>query len=99
MPPQGESTGVAIEDGILLAHVLSRRGTRSVARLFADYDKLRRDDINATYNSSMARWGGGGPPGWLTTLFMEWVDWGVISYLNYSSDHFARDVRELRLPE
>ncbi|KAF5671919.1 salicylate hydroxylase [Fusarium denticulatum] len=25
MPPQGESTGIAIEDGVLFAHVLSER--------------------------------------------------------------------------
>lgn len=63
MPPQGESTGVAIEDGVLLAHVLSRRNSRSVDQLLADYEKLRRQDINGIYKSSMARWRSSGPPG------------------------------------
>ncbi|KAK3196606.1 hypothetical protein K4F52_000488 [Lecanicillium sp. MT-2017a] len=99
MPPQGESAGIAIEDGVLLAHVLSRRGTRNVAQLLADYEKLRRDDINAAYKSSLARWGSNYKPGWLSTIYMEWVDWVGVTYLNYSSEHFKRDVRDLPLPE
>ncbi|KHN97901.1 salicylate hydroxylase [Metarhizium album ARSEF 1941] len=41
MPPQGEGTGVAIEDGVLLACVLSRRATRDIPTMFRDYETLR----------------------------------------------------------
>ncbi|OAA69007.1 salicylate hydroxylase [Cordyceps fumosorosea ARSEF 2679] len=101
MPPQGESTGVAIEDGVLVAHVLSRRGDgRDVSRMIADYEALRRADVAALHRTSMARWnGGGGGGGWLGRVVMEWMAWVVVSYLNWTSDHFARDVRNLPLPE
>ena len=64
MPPQGESTGVAIEDGVLLAHVLSRRDTgRSVPQMLADYEALRRADVEALHKTSMARWNAPAPAG------------------------------------
>ncbi len=99
MPPQGESTGVAIEDGVLLAHVLSRRDGRSVPRMIADYEALRRADVAALHKTSMARWKSPAPAGWVGRIMMEWMAWLVVSYLNWTSDHFARDVRNLPLPE
>ena len=60
MPPQGESTGVCIEDAVLFAHVLSRRETRSVAQMMADYESLRRADINKLHNETMFRWNDAG---------------------------------------
>lgn len=99
MPPQGESTGVAIEDGVLLAHVLSRRGTRSMPQMLADYETLRRKDISGLYKTSMTRWNSPAPSGWLGRVFMEWMSWIVVSYLNWTSNHFGRDVREFPLPQ
>ncbi|KAJ4165313.1 hypothetical protein LMH87_006950 [Akanthomyces muscarius] len=99
MPPQEESTGVAIEDGVLLAHVLSRRDGRSVPRMIADYEALRRADVAALHKTSMARWKSPAPAGWVGRIMMEWMAWLVVSYLNWTSDHFARDVRNLPLPE
>lgn len=100
MPPQGESTGVAIEDGVLLAHVLSRRDDgRSVPQMIADYEALRRADVAALHKTSMARWKSPAPAGCVGRIMMEWMAWFVVSYLNWTSDHFARDVRKLALPE
>jgi 2-polyprenyl-6-methoxyphenol hydroxylase-like FAD-dependent oxidoreductase len=99
MPPQGESTGVAIEDGILLAHVFSRRDTRSVAQMFADYEVLRRPVINKTYDETMFRWEKVGDRGWFATVVMEWFTMLYIWIMNsWSRDNFGRDVRELALP-
>ncbi|KAK3323001.1 hypothetical protein B0H66DRAFT_602413 [Apodospora peruviana] len=99
MPPQGESTGVAIEDGVLLAHVFSRRGNRSVAAMFADYEKLRRDVIKKLYDQTMFRWADAGDKPLWKSVVMDWVMWVVLLVMNYSSkDHFARDVRKLELP-
>ncbi|KAK5998226.1 FAD-dependent urate hydroxylase-like protein [Cladobotryum mycophilum] len=99
MPPQGESTGVAIEDGVLLAHVLTRRTSRTVLQLFSDYEKLRRADIDATYKETMARWNMPVPPGWMSGFVMEWLTWGYVKFMNLRADHFGRDVRKLALPE
>lgn len=100
MPPQGEGTGIAIEDGVLLARVLTRRRSRTVAQLFADYETLRRDDINTAYSDSMARWNSTAmPSGRFVVNVTEWIAWGYVKYMNYRHDYFARDVRKLPLPE
>ena len=99
MPPQGESTGVAIEDGVLLAHVLSRKDTRTVAQLLGDYEKLRRKDIETLYKSTMQRFQMKGPTSWLGLIMWDWMAWAVVTWTNWSSDHFGRDVRKLKLPE
>ncbi|KAK4236113.1 hypothetical protein C8A03DRAFT_17209 [Achaetomium macrosporum] len=99
MPPQGESTGVAIEDGVLLAHVFSRRDTRSVAQMFADYEGLRRPVINKTYDETLYRWGKVGDRGWFAAVVMDWFTMLYIWIMNsWSRDNFGRDVRELVLP-
>lgn len=99
MPPQGEGTGVAIEDGVLLARVLGRRTTRDIPTLFADYEKLRRDDIRETYKTTMARWNAPVPNGWFSNIIMEWVTWGFIKMMGMKKDYFGRDVRNRELPE
>ncbi|PWI70637.1 salicylate hydroxylase [Purpureocillium lilacinum] len=99
MPPQGEGTGVAIEDGVLLAHALTRRATRTVPQLFADYEALRRADIEQTYRDTMARWNAPVPSGWMSGFVMEWITWGFIKFMNYRHDYFGRDVRNRQLPD
>jgi len=99
MPPQGESTGVAIEDGMLLARVFSRRDTRSVAQMFADYEVLRRPVIKKTYDESMFRWEKVGDRSWIGIVVMEWFTMLYIWIMNsWSKDNFGRDVRSLDLP-
>jgi hypothetical protein len=67
MPPQGESTGIAIEDGVLIARILSQHTTkaeatrteatrtevtRSIEQLFSDYESIRRPDIEKHYKAA-----------------------------------------------
>lgn len=99
MPPQGESTGVALEDGILMAHVLSRRDTRTVPQMLADFEKLRRHDITEIYKTTMRRFQNRAPTSWLGLVAWDWLAWIIITYINWTSDHFGRDVRLLNLPE
>ena len=99
MPPQGESTGVAIEDGVLLARVFSRRDARPVAQLFRDYEDLRRPVIKKTYDETMFRWNQVSDRGWFMSYLMEWLTMIYIwSMNNWSRDNFGRDVSELDLP-
>lgn len=99
MPPLGESTGIAIEDGVLFAHVLSRRETRTAQQLFADYERLRRSDVDTSYKESITRWNATPTSrSWLGAVVVDWVTWGYVAVMNWRTDHFARDVRELALP-
>jgi 2-polyprenyl-6-methoxyphenol hydroxylase-like FAD-dependent oxidoreductase len=104
MPPQGESTGLAIEDGVLLAHVLSRLETRSVDQLLADYEALRRQTVDAAWKEADWRWKGAAKAdaGWFSTFLMEaFMSSGfIVNRMNAkASKHFASDVDLLELPD
>ena len=102
MPPQGESTGVSIEDGVLAAHVFQRHATRTVAQLFADYESLRRKEIEKLYRDTTWRWQNAAThdAGWLWSIFMEWMTVGFVWFMKWKqSDYFASDVAKLKLPE
>ncbi|AEO67645.1 uncharacterized protein THITE_2051261 [Thermothielavioides terrestris NRRL 8126] len=96
-PPQGESSGLAIEDGVLLAHVFSRRDTRSVPQLFADYEALRRDVIKKAHDDAVFRWEQVHDRSWFGMIFLEWLTIVYVWFKN-SKEDFGRDVRELPLP-
>lgn len=99
MPPQGESTSVAIEDSVLFAHVLSKGASRGIPQVFAAYESLRRPDIKKLYYESMFRWNGAGSSSWLWSIVMEFVTWIYIIVANWrQKDYFARDVRKFELP-
>ena len=101
MPPQGESTGVAIEDGVLVAHVLSRHATRRISQLFADYNSLRRSTIEKLYKTTVWNWenAAGGNQSWGWGIIMEWLTVVVLMIMNLrKEDHFASDVSKLQLP-
>ncbi|KAH7136240.1 hypothetical protein EDB81DRAFT_693225 [Dactylonectria macrodidyma] len=99
MPPQGESTGIAIEDGILFAHVLSKGLSRGIPQVISAYESLRRSDIQKLHRETMFRWNGSSSSSWLWSLFMEYVTWVYLIVANYrQTDYFARDVRKFELP-
>jgi 2-polyprenyl-6-methoxyphenol hydroxylase-like FAD-dependent oxidoreductase len=54
MPPQDESTGIALEDEILLARCLLPKQVMqgSIKEAFDAYEKLRRTRINSAYKES-----------------------------------------------
>lgn len=73
MPPIGESIGFAIEDGALIARVLTRHRERDVAQLFADYETLRRPAVDRLYKVTTWRWKivMKEDLGWLGSVFWE----------------------------
>ena len=101
MPPQGESTGVAIEDGVLLAHVFSRHRERTVEQLFSDYEKLRRPVIDKYFDDATFRWKTGNTANsWWFAVLMEWFTMLYLMVQRWrQEDHFSGDVRKLALPE
>ncbi|KAK1765844.1 FAD/NAD(P)-binding domain-containing protein [Phialemonium atrogriseum] len=101
MPPQGESTGVAIEDGVLIARILQRHTERSIPQLFDDYEKLRRAPIDKLYKESVWRWDNAAKDdsGWLHAVFNDWMITAVLAFMDFNqSDYFANDVENLQLP-
>ncbi|KAL1866972.1 hypothetical protein VTK73DRAFT_4441 [Phialemonium thermophilum] len=102
MPPQGESTGVAIEDGVLMARILRRHNERTVAQLFDDYEKMRRPPVDKLYRDSVWRWNTAikEDAGWFGTIVMEWMTYLFLWFMHYrAEDHFASDVEKLELPQ
>ncbi len=102
MPPQGESTGVAIDDGVLLAHVFHRHATRTVAQLFADYEQLRRKTIDKLYKETNWRWQNAAvhDSGWIWSVLIDWMTVAFLWFMNSKGeDYFAGDVSKLKLPE
>lgn len=100
MPPQGESTGIAIEDGVLIAQILSRSASRSVEQLFSDYESVRRADIEKHYKAAekMGKMVTSKPPG-LRGLIMDLITM-VFMFVKKrtASNHFKGDVRSVKLP-
>lgn len=100
MPPQGESSGFCIEDAVLLAHVFSRRETRTIESLFCDYERLRRDTVERLYKEATFRWGNGSKDiAWPRFLFFEWLTTLYVLSVNWKMENpLAQDVRKLPLP-
>jgi len=100
MPPQGESTGIAIEDGVLLARILGRCATRSVEQLFSDFEAVRRSDIERHYKDAekMSKMVSSKPPG-VRGLIMDLITM-VFMFVKkmQGTDHFKGDVRSIELP-
>lgn len=100
MPPQGESTGLAIEDSVLLARVLEELSDKPASSVFAAYEKTRRPRIDTAYKEAVARWGNVKDKTWLRQKLEEWLTW---VYMWYKADDFeksfAYDVRKEEIIE
>jgi salicylate hydroxylase len=55
MPPQGESTGLAIEDDVLLARVPSSSPEIPIQEEFRAYEKTQRSRIDTAYKDAVFR--------------------------------------------
>ena len=86
MPPQGESTGLCIEDSIVFARCLLRRyhtplsslssppsSPHTLSPVFESYESLRRAKIDASYAEAKWRWETVKDSGWLAHKVKMWV--------------------------
>jgi 2-polyprenyl-6-methoxyphenol hydroxylase-like FAD-dependent oxidoreductase len=100
MPPQGESTGLAIEDSVLLARVLEKLSDKPVSSVFAAYEKTRRRRIDTAYKEAVARWGNVKDKTWLRQKLEEWLTWVYMWYKAADFEKsFAYDVRKEEIIE
>jgi 2-polyprenyl-6-methoxyphenol hydroxylase-like FAD-dependent oxidoreductase len=73
MPPQGESTGYALEDAILFARVMAVEFNNGLDDAFATYEKVRRERINKAYDEAAFGWETQKDCGWFTFLLRTWL--------------------------
>ncbi len=99
MPPQGESTGLAIEDAVLIARVLSRFSGESIQRAFDVYEKTRRPRIDAAYKEAISRWEKVKDKSWLMQKVVEWMTWAFLWYKMGFETSVSYDVRKEEIVE
>lgn len=79
MAPQGESTGICIEDAIIFSRALSQHQTKSLPAIFSAYEAFRRDYIEAAAKQAAQRWENVKDKGWLfyqiLCFLTPWVLW------------------------
>ena len=72
MPPQGESTGYALEDAILFARAMATKVDTGLGDVFDTYQKVRRGRINKAYDEAAFGWETQKDCGWFTFLLQTW---------------------------
>ncbi|KAF2658286.1 FAD/NAD(P)-binding domain-containing protein [Lophiostoma macrostomum CBS 122681] len=104
MPPQGESTGIVFEDGVLFARCLGRwmeegQGQgKPVKEAFDAYERLRRGRIDVAFDESQSVVKTVNDAGWfahkLKTNIVPWYLWWT---RGYREKHFVEDVTTCEL--
>jgi salicylate hydroxylase len=104
MPPQGESTGIVFEDGVLFARCLAKwmEGRRQegvpVKEAFDAYEKLRRARIDTAFDESQSVVKTvQDTPWWGHMLKMNIVPWYLWWTRTYREKHFVEDVTTCEL--
>lgn len=100
MPPQGESTGLAIEDGVLIGRVLSLFSEKPVQEAFQTYDKTRRPRIDKAYQDAVFRWENIKDKSWLAQKIIESLTWVFLWYKRTTFEaSMSYDVRKEEIVE
>lgn len=100
MPPQGESTGLAVEDGVLFARVLTSTPDLSIREAFGTYERTRRPRIDKAYREAVLRWEHVKDRSWLEQKLLEWLMWIILWYKTDAwESSVAYDVREEKIIE
>jgi 2-polyprenyl-6-methoxyphenol hydroxylase-like FAD-dependent oxidoreductase len=101
IPPQGESTGIVFEDGVLFSRCLARWMEKSgnggdgtpVKEAFDAYEKLRRARIDVAFDESQSVVKTVQEVGWFGhRLKMNIVPWYLWWTRGYREKHFVEDV-------
>lgn len=103
MPPQGESTGIVFEDGVLFARCVGRwmergggdadAGAPPVKEAFDAYERLRRARIETAWEESQSVVKTVNDAGWLGhRIKLAVVPWYLWWTRGYREGHFVEDV-------
>jgi len=95
MPPQGESTGLAIEDGILFARIMEQLSEQPLQEIFDAFEKTRRSRIDDAYKEAISRFSLLKDKSWVRAKSEEWLTWIYCWLKGYTWQRsFAYDVRK-----
>jgi len=104
MPPQGESTGIVFEDGVLFARCLAkwmetrRQDGVPVKEAFEAYEKSRRARIDTAFDESQSVVKTvQDTPWWGHMIKMNIVPWYLWWTRRYREQHFVEDVTSCEL--
>ncbi|KAH4219739.1 hypothetical protein HBI38_103520 [Parastagonospora nodorum] len=104
MPPQGESTAIVFEDGVLFARCLAkwmetrRQEGVPVKEAFEAYEKLRRARIDTAFDESQSVVKTvQDTPWWGHVIKMNIVPWYLWWTKSYREQHFVEDVTSCEL--
>ncbi len=98
MPPQGESTGYALEDAILFARVMAAKFDIGLDQVFKTYQHVRRERIDKAYDEAAFGWETQKDCGWFTFLLRNWFTTFFL-YWTYSArqKRYSEDVGAMNL--
>ena len=112
MPPQGESTGFAIEDAMLFTRIMKEAMNSqeepnqsipdlvNVKAVFARYERNRRARIDAAYAEANTRWESVKDTGWLASVMREWMIWLFLWFTRSTREkNFTFDVKTVTLED
>lgn len=112
MPPQGESTGFAIEDAMLFARILkeahehverfdeSGEQTIDIDAVFSRYERNRRRRIDEAFTEADMRWDLAKDKGWIVSVLLDWLTPWFLWWTKSSRDkNFRFDVKAVGLLE
>lgn len=110
MPPQGESTGFAIEDAVLFARIMkeahehierfdeSAEQTGDIDAVFHRYERNRRNRIDEAFAEADMRWDLAKDKGWLASVLLDWLTpWFLWWTKSAREKNFRLDVRSFEL--
>ncbi|KAJ9611648.1 hypothetical protein H2200_004832 [Cladophialophora chaetospira] len=98
MPPQGESTGYALEDAILFARVMAAKVDTGLGNVFDMYQKVRRERINKAYDEATFGWETQKDCGWFTFLLRTWLTTAFLWWTRSArQNRYSEDVGTMKL--
>lgn len=73
MPPQGESTGICIEDAIVLSRAMVHWREHDIAAILTTYERVRQPKVDKAHAEAVQRWDNVKDKGWLKHQLMLWA--------------------------
>lgn len=93
MPPQGESTGICIEDGIALSRAMIHHQTKPLRSIFEAYEAFRRPQTDAAVKEANWRWETAKDKGWwVYQLIVRSTSWFLWWTAKKREEEFCGDV-------
>ena len=98
MPPQGESTGICIEDAIVFSRIMMQHTTKSVPSVMKAYERFRHPHTDKAVREATWRWGTAKDQSWLKyQLIIRSTSWYLWWTARAREAEFAEDLSELEM--